>query len=393
MNANHLDIFQYGASWLRADFHLHTKVDKEFSYPGDVNYYTSAYVDALVKANIRIGVITNHNKFDKDEFVALHKTAKNKDIYLLPGVELSVNDGANGIHILLVFSEQWLKNDSDYISIFLTKICPDTLQQFQNSNGRTDCNILKLVEEADKICRDGRDYFMVFAHVEDSKGLWEETHGGKLGDWKNASYATVRERTLGFQKVRSDYRRTQVKKWLGDWYPAEVEGSDPKSIEGIGKGEERYLKVGAFTFEAVKFALTDYANRVTKGVPATKHSNIESISFEGGTLDGETVRFSPELNTLIGIRGSGKSSILEVLRYVLEIPFGEKSIDQKYKQELVRYTMGSGGKVVIKARDRNRQPYEIRRILGDISSAVYIADILQPGVSIRETVLHKPILS
>ena len=44
------------------------------------------------------------------EFKALRKTAKNQDIFLIPGVEISVNDGANGIHTLVAFSEQWLKN-------------------------------------------------------------------------------------------------------------------------------------------------------------------------------------------------------------------------------------------------------------------------------------------
>ncbi len=55
-------------------------------------------MDALEKAGIRLGVITNHNKFDFEEFKSLRDTARKKSIQLLPGVELSVDDGANGIH-------------------------------------------------------------------------------------------------------------------------------------------------------------------------------------------------------------------------------------------------------------------------------------------------------
>jgi ABC-type lipoprotein export system ATPase subunit len=394
MNANEHNLFQNGATWLRADFHLHTKADSEFSFSEEDRYYNSHYIDALENAHIRIGVITNHNKFDTAEFEALRKTANKKEIFLLPGVELSVNDGDNGIHILIIFSEQWLENGQDYINPFLTSMFPGkTPQQYQNENGMSDKNILQVVDELEKI---GRDYFVIFAHVEDSKGLWNGMKGGKLSDWTNKRYDAVRKHTFGFQKVCTHDVpdrpcRTKVKQWLGNWYPAEVEGSDPKKLDEIGKGDACYLKIGAFSFDAVKFALTDYAHRVAKDVEKYRHSHIRSIQFEGGTLSGKTIHFSPELNAFIGIRGSGKSSILEVLRYVLDIPFGEKAGDQKYKQELVGFTMGSGGKVVIQATDRNGQPYEIRRIWKENYSNVYIDNKLQPGVSIRETILHKPI--
>ncbi|MEN6490065.1 MAG: TrlF family AAA-like ATPase, partial [Smithella sp.] len=97
-----------------------------------------------------------------------------------------------------------------------------------------------------------------------------------------------------------------------------------------------------------------------------------------------------ELNTLIGIRGSGKSSILEAIRYALDIPFGEKALDRDYKQDLVRHVLGSGGKVTIQAIDQRGQHYEIRRINNERPD-VYVDGVLQPGVSIRETILRKPI--
>lgn len=104
------EIFKHGSTWLRADFHLHTKADKEFSFTGEENSFVADYIAGLEAAGIQIGVIANHNKFDKDEFKALRKKAKKKDIHLLPGVELSVNDGSNGIHMLIVFSDQWLRS-------------------------------------------------------------------------------------------------------------------------------------------------------------------------------------------------------------------------------------------------------------------------------------------
>jgi len=168
--------------------------------------------------------------------------------------------------------------------------------------------------------------------------------------------------------------------------------SDCKSIDEIGaKTGETWLKIGDFTFEAVKYALSDYVNRVRSEKPKRyKHSHIKSISFEGGTLDGKQVNFSPELNTLIGIRGSGKSSILEAIRYVLDIPFGEQATDQNYKNALIEHTLGSGGKAVITALDQNGTEFQIKRIFKE-SPEVFVDDYFQPGVSIRETIIRNPI--
>jgi len=64
-----INVFKNGSVWLKADFHLHTKADKEFKYNGDENYFVRDYVEQLKKVDIVTGIITNHNKFDKDEFV------------------------------------------------------------------------------------------------------------------------------------------------------------------------------------------------------------------------------------------------------------------------------------------------------------------------------------
>ncbi|WPD20971.1 MAG: AAA family ATPase [Candidatus Electrothrix scaldis] len=229
--------------------------------------------------------------------------------------------------------------------------------------------------------------------------------GGKIGDFKEKRYAIVRQRTLGFQKVRTHDERVNVQRLLKEakWYPAEVEGSDCKSINAIGRcgkqkdetgkevERETWLKVGDFTFEAVKYALADWKNRVRAKQPEKYlHSHIKSIVFDGGILDGQQVDFSPELNTLIGIRGSGKSSILESIRYVLNIPFGEKTIDQQYKDSLIAHTLGSGGKATLAAVDRYGQEYRVSRILNE-QPEVFVGDELKPGIALRETVIHKPI--
>lgn len=385
-------VFEQGAQWARADFHLHTRADREFKYTGDDNFYNSNYVDALEKAGIRLGVITNHNKFDLGEFKALRKTAQKKRIALLPGVELSVNDGANGIHTLVVFSDDWI-DEHNYINPFLTTAFEGkTPAQYEQENGRASWSLLETIRKLENY---HRDFFLVFAHVEAPSGLWAELDGGRLTELGQNEF--FRRRTLGFQKVRTHDGagkdkpcRIKIQGWLQSWYPAELEGSDPKCIDGIGLGKTSYLKLGELSFEAVKFALSDPAARVAMEPPKHHASHIRSIHFEGGILDGQTLHFAPELNTLIGIRGSGKSSILEAVRYALDIPRGEKAQDTKYKDELIRHTLGSGGKVTLTACDVYGQEFTISRIFREAPN-VYLGGKLQPGVSIRETVLRRPI--
>jgi hypothetical protein len=107
--------FRYGSIWVRADFHLHTDADKEFCFGGDANYFARDFVKRLVEEEVRVGVITNHNKFDVPQFKELRKNAEKQDIFLLPGVELSVGDGTNGVHCLIAFDESsWLKMGQDH---------------------------------------------------------------------------------------------------------------------------------------------------------------------------------------------------------------------------------------------------------------------------------------
>ena len=104
-------MFDNGCEWIRCDFNLHTRKDKEFKYTGEDNSFISGYVNKLESEKIKIGVITNHNKFDLQEYKALKKAANKKDLFILPGVELSVKDGKNGVHTLIVFTpEDWIKN-------------------------------------------------------------------------------------------------------------------------------------------------------------------------------------------------------------------------------------------------------------------------------------------
>jgi predicted ATPase len=383
------NIFENGATWLRGDFHLHTKADNEFDKNGfSENDFCRLYVERLKEQNINVGVITNHNKFDKAEFVALRKKALKEGIGLFAGVELSVNDGANGIHCLLVFDfEKWCVNGEDFINQFLAAAF-EGIANRENENTRCRYNFETVLQKLNDHANNGRDSFIILAHVEQNSGFFNELDGGRIQQL--VSNDLFRQFVLGFQKVRSYDKINIWKNWFGGLLPAFIEGSDCKSLDEIGrphqqKNEEKrtFIKIGDFNFEALKYTLTDYNYRISSNKkPETTNSFIKSIAFEGGLLDGTKIDFSPELNNLIGIRGSGKSSVLEILRYTLGIPLSPIAVDPKYKDGLIENVLKSGGKSIVTVVNRNKEEYRIEKIYGQ-KEDIYKERILQTNISIH----------
>jgi predicted ATPase len=370
------NIFENGATWLRADFHLHTKADKEFDYKGNENDFCRLYVEQLKSQNINVGLITNHNKFDKNEFVALRKKALKEGIGLFAGVEFSLREG---IHVLIAFDDKWYKGETDNISKFLENAFYGIANYDKPNYPNSNFNLKETVEALDKI---GHDYFIILAHVDDTNGLFTELRGRTQEDFvKQEAFSKV----LAVQKSANLENYNKLCQWLNrKGKIACVEGSDNAhgGIEAVGKGKITFLKIGDFNFEALTYALSDSEYRVKpKEKPETKNSFIKSIAFEGGLLNGTKIDFSPELNNLIGIRGSGKSSVLEILRYTLGIPLSPIAVDPKYKDGLIENVLRSGGKSIVTVVNRHKEEYRIEKIYGQ-KEDIYKEGILQTGISI-----------
>jgi chromosome segregation protein len=385
MEKGTIDIFKNGATWLRADFHLHTKADKEFPYTGSENDFCRLYVEKLKEQDINAGVITNHNKFDKNEFVALRRKAIKEGIGLFAGVEFSLKEG---IHLLVVFDDQWYQGEIDNINKFLENAFYGIANYDKPNYPSSNFTLKETVEALDKI---GYDYFIVLAHIDGTNGLFTELRGRTQENFvKQESF----NRVLAVQKSANLENYNKLCLWLNRRSKiACVEGSDNAhgGIDAIGKGKVTYIKIGDFNFEALTFALTDFEYRVSpKDKPEIKNAYIKSIVFEGGLLEGTKIDFSPELNNLIGIRGSGKSSLLEVLRYVLGISLPVNAADPDYKNSLVARSMGSGGKAIVTIVNKQNEEYRIEKLYGQ-KEDIYKNNVLQPGISINATGFNYPI--
>lgn len=152
---------------------------------------------------------------------------------MLPGVELTVKEGLNGIHTLIVFNpDEWLENGNNYIQSFLT-LAFATISNPENRNTKYCYDLKNTFEKLEEY---GRDYFVVFVHVDQNSGLFTECDGGLLE--LLSGLVTFRKRVLGLQKSR---KKSNIDKFMDyfDYLPALVEGSDSKSLNDIGKGEQQ----------------------------------------------------------------------------------------------------------------------------------------------------------
>jgi len=86
-----------------------------------------------------------------------------------------------------------------------------------------------------------------------------------------------------------------------------------------------------------------------KDLEPEEHAELVEIAWQGGFLDGTTVRLNPNLNVLIGGRGTGKSTIIESIRAVLGLaPIGDEAT--KAHEGIVRHVLRSGTKITLGVR-------------------------------------------
>lgn len=107
-----------------------------------------------------------------------------------------------------------------------------------------------------------------------------------------------------------------------------------------------YIKMSRPCFTSFKMAFCDPSSRVKLSSDLNQkfYTYIDTISIYGGYLDGMNITISKHLNTIIGGRGTGKSTLLEIIRYALEM--SPKSIESKKDiDELMKSNFGSDSRI------------------------------------------------
>lgn len=135
-----------------------------------------------------------------------------------------------------------------------------------------------------------------------------------------------------------------------------------------------FVKMTVPGFQALCVAFKDPESRVRlyDDIGEEYYSRIERIRIDGGYLDGMDIRFSAHLNTVIGGRGTGKSTLLECLRYALEVE--HKGTEARRQGEaVIRENLGkSQGRVEVEVRSQpqNMRRYRVVRRYGEAARVI-----------------------
>ena len=363
-----------GANFQLADLHVHTPFDPRFRASLNKRYALETIEEkkqfvrdffsyAMNERGFGILAITEHNDVSYlDIYNAVKKEKPFRKLILFPGIEISSKEG---IHLLVLFNPN---EKIEVIDGFLSEIGLTPGHRKRGSillystwsfDQILDLVGTKYVEKR----KDGESprALAIAAHIDQDNGLSKQENARYYYGNPNLVVVQISKPyhllNEGLKQILSgkhkayDYKKVAV-----------IESSDCRSIEDVGKFAT-YLKVSSPTIEGLKQAFLDTESRLRHYDEHQKYhySRLRAARWEGGFLDGLTIHFNDNMNCLIGGKGTGKSTVIETIRYAFELEPRSPKSRENY-QELLKTVMRSGSKisVLVESKALNRQ-YIIQR--------------------------------
>lgn len=355
-----------GARYYKADLHVHTPHDPErYERRGGV---TAADIIAGAKAaGVEIIAVTDHNTAaGVDEVKAAGKVA---GVVVFPGVELTTS-----VHILNIFD---CDVDGGIVRDFcrIAGIALDEIGTTLTVAEKSIIAILKMDYDRPRIA--------IAPHVLSDKGLFGIDSGQlriRAYQAKTLLAVEVPEKSSQLEKVRRICEGRDPN--YGPKRCAMIRSSDARSPGEIGS-RHTWLKMSAPpSLEGLRQAFLDYESRVRFEKPEVTFPHLIGVAVEGegflGRRDEQPsvrVHFNPYLNCIIGGKGTGKSAIIEMMRYALGMEARTSKARERI-DSLVHNVLRAGGKVTVFL-EINEQKYQVSRIL-DAEPMVYVEGEMDP---------------
>ena len=117
---------------------------------------------------------------------------------------------------------------------------------------------------------------------------------------------------------------------------------------------------------------------------ATPHHRIRRIKVTGGFLSGLDLEFDDGLNTIIGARGSGKSTVVEDIRHGLNVMPGREGDPLRRRVTSMIDKNLAGGRVELTVETKEGMSYTINRSAGEDAVIIGADGVpLPPNVSVN----------
>lgn len=300
-----------------------------------------AYLRRCHAVGLELIGVTDHNfsqKTDPRDWFLTHLVEQNisvatelgrEPLCILPGFEVDI-----GYHVLCLFAPARKASHVWRVNRLLCKLGLEENERVRQGRlvplRRNGANVS--LKELIELVQDEHKGIVIAAHSDQKDGLLSDPR--HLEDYKNQKLLALEVTSNPPARRILDIIEGRDKAWArSDCHPAYVMSSDAKSLKqdehGAPMGNSlgyRYswLKMSKPSVESLRQAFLDPLSRIQllgdRPSDAQTHPRITSISVRGAKfLEDQELVFSDGLNCIIGGRGSGKSSLLEYLRFAIGI--------------------------------------------------------------------------
>ena len=350
--------------------------------------FAAALIDKAAERGVKVLAVMDHEHAKSAE--PIRAEAKRRGIHVFPGFELTSTEG---IHVLCLYPPD---APTKRLERFLGEFGVHNVKSSSEPCEKAFSDLLACVRRQGGVS--------IAAHVTSKKGLLRVLQGqSRIRAWKDENLhavqipGAVEDLPDNDQQIienrNADYTRNHApEKRLAVAVVNACDVVAPDDLEN--PSATCWVKMSKIGIEGLRQAFLDPGSRIRlhSDLPPEDHAEFVAMSWQGGFLDGVQVRFNQNLNVLVGGRGSGKSTVVESLRYVLGLePLGEEA--RTSHTGIVRKVLASGTKVSLVVRSHRPNPldYRIERTIphlpvvrndgtGEVLS-VTAADVF-PGVGI-----------
>ncbi len=319
--------------------------------------YNQALLQKCLELDITVVGVADHGSVASID--ALRQVLQPHGIVVFPGFEIASNDKT---HYVCLFSEETTGQQLERYLGNLDLLDPtDGVRPSRLSSEQ-------LIEKVDQL-----GGFIYAAHCTQESGLLKNrlNHVWKLPKLRSAQIPGSIDDLVG---VEGDfYRKVILNK--DDAYRRErpvavINAKDVAKPEDLEQpGATCLIKMTRPNFAAFKVAFLDPGSRIRLNSQQAQSpiGKLIRMTVSGGYLDGVRVDFSDHLNTVIGGRGTGKSTLLECLRYALDLPpVGKQAL--QHHQDIIKENLGrAAGRVelVVVSSAQNGKQYTVSRRHGE----------------------------